>query len=153
MCGRIGLIDRPHCCRFRAGTFDRLSRLALLLQPGGLSDPIKVVFAKGLTAFREGDFYLTHDLWEEAWHNYRHRDRKFLQGLIHIAVGCYHLQCRNAKGAHSQLGKAIDKITPFGPQHWGINVTRVLDVVSQLRDENFDSTGLFDKLQAVREAL
>jgi predicted metal-dependent hydrolase len=121
--------------------------------PFAMTTNDQILLAKGLTAFREGDFYLTHDLWEEAWHNYRHRDRKFLQGLIHIAVGCYHLQCRNAKGAHSQLGKAIDKITPFGPQHWGMDVTRVLNVVSQLRNEDLNSTTLFDRLQAVREAL
>ena len=28
-------------------------------------------FARGVTAFRTGDFYLAHDLWEEVWHSYR----------------------------------------------------------------------------------
>lgn len=84
-------------------------------------------FARGITAFREGEFYLTHDLWEAVWHSYSPSDRRFLQGLIHIAVGAYHLQCGNRKGCRSQFGKAADKIGPFTPTHWGIDVERVLN--------------------------
>ena len=88
-------------------------------------------FAKGVTAFRTGDFYLAHDLWEEVWHSYSPADRRFLQGLIHIAVGAYHLQCGNRKGCRSQFRKAADKLSPFLPKHWGIDVGRVLEGVVQ----------------------
>jgi hypothetical protein len=83
-------------------------------------------FARGVTAFREGDFYLAHDLWEAVWHSYAPADRRFLQSLIHIAVGAYHLQCGNRKGCRSQVRKAADKIGPFSPRHWGMDVGRIL---------------------------
>ena len=94
--------------------------------PSRFTDEDREGFAKGITAFRSGDFYLAHDLWEEVWHSYSPSDRRFLQGLIHIAVGAYHLQCGNRKGCRCQFGKAADKIGPFAPRHWGIDVNRVL---------------------------
>jgi hypothetical protein len=88
-------------------------------------------FARGITAFRTGEFYLAHDLWEAVWHAYSPADRRFLQGLIHIAVGAYHLQCGNRKGCRSQFGKALDKLSPFAPRHWGIAVLRVIESIHQ----------------------
>jgi hypothetical protein len=110
-------------------------------------------FAKGVTAFRSGDFYLAHDLWEEVWHAYRPADRRFLQGLIHIAVGSYHIQCGNSKGSQSQLGKAIDKMSPFAPMHWGIDVHDVVARVRRLRAEAVDSAAIGSCLDHVREGL
>jgi predicted metal-dependent hydrolase len=110
-------------------------------------------FAKGVTAFRDGDFYLAHDLWEEVWHAYRPADRKFLQGLIHIAVGSYHVQCRNPRGSFSQLGKAIDKMSPFAPMHWGIDVDDMIKRVKRLRTEAVDSSEIQACLDFVREGL
>jgi hypothetical protein len=110
-------------------------------------------FAKGVTAFRGGDFYLAHDLWEEVWHAYRPADRRFLQGLIHIAVGSYHVQCGNAKGSFSQLGKAIDKMSPFAPVQWGIDVHDLAARVARLRAEAVDSAAIGACLDHVREGL
>lgn len=107
--------------------------LVSFLVPPAIEGEDRLAFARGLTAFREGDFYLAHDLWEEVWHNYRGPDRRFLQGLIHIAVGSYHVQCRNPKGAASQLLKAREKMSPFGPRHWGMAVDRLLERVDRLR--------------------
>jgi hypothetical protein len=106
-----------------------LSTFAL---PGAIDGEDRIAFAKGLTAFREGDFYLAHDLWEEVWHNYRGADRRFLQGMIHIAVGSYHVQCRNPKGARSQLAKARAKMSPYAPRHWGMDVAGLLACVDLL---------------------
>lgn len=86
-------------------------------------------FARGVTAFRAQDYYLAHDLWEEVWHAYPLADRRFLQGLIHIAVGAYHLQCANRKGCRSQFRKATEKLSPFAPRHWGVDVECVLQGV------------------------
>jgi len=110
-----------------------LSGLAI---PPAIQGEDEVAFARGLAAFREGDFYLAHDLWEEVWHNYRGVDRLFLQGMIHIAVGSYHAQCGNSKGSQSQLAKARAKMGPYAPRHWGIDVDLLLQRVRAL--ENSD---------------
>jgi hypothetical protein len=118
--------------------------------PARLEPEDREFFAKGVTAFRSGDFYLAHDLWEEVWHAYRPADRRFLQGLIHIAVGSYHVQCGNPKGSFSQLGKAIDKMSPFAPVHWGIDVCDVVARVERLRAEAVDSADIQMCLDHVR---
>ena len=110
-------------------------------------------FAKGVTAFRAGEFYLAHDLWEEVWHGYRPADRRFLQGLIHIAVAGYHVQCGNPKGSFSQFGKATDKILPFGPRHWGIDVTDLLVRVREARAVAVDSPEVKARLEHLRQGL
>lgn len=106
-----------------------LSRFAV---PDRIAGDDRIAFARGLTVFRDGDFYLAHDLWEEVWHGYRGADRLFLQGLIHIAVGSYHAQCGNTRGARSQLAKAAAKMGPWAPCHWGIAVDDLLARVAAL---------------------
>jgi hypothetical protein len=103
--------------------------LAGFALPERFTDEDRDGFARGVAAFRGGDFYLAHDLWEAVWHSYSPADRRFLQGLIHIAVGAYHLQCGNRKGCRSQFRKAQDKIGPFAPRHWGIDVGSVLGAI------------------------
>ena len=105
--------------------------LARFSLPERFSPEDREGFAKGVTAFRAGDYYLAHDLWEEVWHSYPLADRRFLQGLIHVAVGAYHLQCENRKGCRSQFRKATDKLSPFAPKHWGIDVELLLQGIRQ----------------------
>jgi predicted metal-dependent hydrolase len=139
-----------------------MAELAAATQPADLtpytlpdmfSDTDRVAFAKGITAFRAGDFYLAHDLWEEVWQGYRARDRIFLQGLIHIAVAGYHAQCLNHRGTASQLGKAIAKITPFRPRHWGINTDDILESLGCLRYEQVGTSGFGEHLQVLQGGL
>jgi predicted metal-dependent hydrolase len=112
--------------------------LAPFAIPTAIAGEERVTFARGLTAFRVGEFYLAHDLWEEVWHGYRGSDRRFLQGLIHLAVGSYHVQCGNPKGARSQLAKAADKMGPYRPQHWGIAVDDLLARAAKLSAVDYD---------------
>jgi predicted metal-dependent hydrolase len=121
--------------------------------PEAFSEADRVAFAKGVTAFKAGDFYLAHDLWEEVWQSYRAQDRLFLQGLIHVAVGCYHAQCVNHRGAASQLGKAIAKITPFRPRHWGIDADDMLELLGCLRSEQVGTSGFGEHVQALQNGL
>jgi predicted metal-dependent hydrolase len=67
-------------------------------------------FNLGIDKFNEREFYECHDILEDVWFEIRGQDRKFYQGLIHLAVGFYHiLHKNNPKGALSQLNKVITK--------------------------------------------
>jgi predicted metal-dependent hydrolase len=121
--------------------------------PERFDDEDRVGFARGVTAFRQGDFYLAHDLWEEVWRGYRLRDRLFLQAFIHVAVGSYHAECDNPVGARSQFNKAIAKLTPFAPHHWGVGVFEWIELVAAARDQQTGTPEMNDLLRALREAL
>lgn len=78
------------------------------------------LFAEGVAEFNSGGFFEAHDLWEEFWQELRGPDRVFVQGLIHLAVGTYHHENGNSKGAKSQLQKAATKLSKYPVNHWGV---------------------------------
>jgi predicted metal-dependent hydrolase len=79
-------------------------------------------FYEGIREFNAGRYFEAHDILEDLWQGYREADRVFLQALIHSAVGLYHLENDNLKGARSQLSKACLKIEPYRPKYWGVRV-------------------------------
>ena len=90
-------------------------------------DPLQ----QGLDLFNKGHFFEAHDVWEDLWTGTRGPDRKFLQGLIHAAVGCYHLNHKNFRGAHSQFDLSRAALRPSGPTHLGIDVARTLEFLDE----------------------
>jgi predicted metal-dependent hydrolase len=88
-------------------------------------------FHQGIRDFNERRYFEAHDVWEDFWHEYREVDRLFLQGLIQVAVGFYHLENGNGKGSCSQFTKALAKLEPYVPRHQGIEVGKLLHDVRQ----------------------
>ncbi|MBD3299718.1 MAG: DUF309 domain-containing protein [candidate division Zixibacteria bacterium] len=80
-------------------------------------------FDDGFREFSEGLYFEAHDTWEEFWHRLRGPDRRFLQALIHLAVGAYHYENGNTSGARSQWGKCRDKLRPYPEGHWGVDAS------------------------------
>src|SRR5262245_9666133 len=46
---------------------------------------------EGAAAFRRGEFYEAHELWEEVWDVADDPDRRFIQGMIQLATGLHKL--------------------------------------------------------------
>ena len=79
-------------------------------------------FHEGIRLFNEGRFFECHDLFEEIWMSEEGSDAEFFRALIHLAVGSYHMNNGNYRGAKSQLIKGIQKLEPYEPEHLGIHV-------------------------------
>ena len=62
-------------------------------------------------------------------------DRDFYQGLLQIAVGCYHLSNSNWRGAVILLGEGMGRLEAYEPIYFEIDVTQLLDQSSDLRDK------------------
>jgi len=88
-------------------------------------------FEEGIRLFNEREFFDAHEIWEEAWQEYRGDDRTFLQALIQIAAGFYHAQCGNPKGARSQVSKGLAKLAPYAPRHQTIDSGTLLRSVEE----------------------
>lgn len=80
---------------------------------------------KGVADFNSGRFFECHDTLEEAWRWMKGPARNFFQGLIHIAVGFYHINLRNLSGGKSQLEKGLAKLAPYGDTFAGFDLTAV----------------------------
>lgn len=89
-------------------------------------------FREGINKFNSFSFYECHDILEDVWFDIRGPSRRFYQGLIHLAVGFYHiLERENPKGAISQLSKGLDKLNDFKPGFQGVELSSLLDEIEK----------------------
>jgi hypothetical protein len=80
------------------------------------------LLAKAVELFNRKLYFECHDLLEDAWAGARGPERDFLQALIHVAVGMYHVAAGNQKGAVSQLEQGVRALQPFRPDREGLDV-------------------------------
>jgi len=82
-------------------------------------DP-QTLFNHGVELFNRGEFFECHEVLEQIWTSAAQGERWFLQSLIHFAVGFYHHQRGNQKGACRQLAKGLSKIQGYLPEWRGV---------------------------------
>jgi uncharacterized protein len=56
-------------------------------------------YLAGILFFNERDFFEAHEVWETLWMESVAPDRRFYQGLIQAAVGLFHFDNGNLRGA------------------------------------------------------
>jgi predicted metal-dependent hydrolase len=116
-----------------------------------LEDNILSGFSEGIKKFNCGDFFECHDILEDVWFEIRGHSRRFYQGLIHLAVGFYHIQERNnPKGALSQLNKGIVKLKEYVPEYQGVELKQLLKKIDKCIHEieqiRENKTNVFDEV-------
>ena len=109
---------------------------------------------QGISEFNRGYYFEAHDTLEALWMETSGTDRLFLQGLIQVSVGFYHLSNENFKGAVSQLTKGLLKLENYLPEHRGVELKSFTDEVSHwkvLAQLGRDDGGVtFDERKAPR---
>jgi len=75
-----------------------------------------VTLTQGITQFNQQDFYGCHDTLEAIWLEAIAPEKNFYQGILQIAVGCYHLGNDNWRGAVILLGEGIRRLADYSPQ-------------------------------------
>ena len=97
-------------------------------------------FWQGVAQFNRGDFYACHDTIEALWHESGELEKDFYQGILQVAVGCYHLQNDNWRGAVVLLGAGASRLEPYEPNFASIDVVllrdRALDLLAALHRAN-----------------
>jgi len=82
---------------------------------------------QGINEFNTGEYYACHDTLEALWMDSIEPDKKFYQGVLQIAVACYHLHNRNWRGAVTLLGEGIGRLPYYQPVYAGIDVTQLIE--------------------------
>jgi len=80
---------------------------------------------RGIRLFNDRHYFECHEVLEEAWTPERGPRRLFLQSLIHLAVGLYHVERANFVGATRQFRKGLRKLAAYLPQCEGIDTARL----------------------------
>jgi hypothetical protein len=115
-------------------------------------------FWQGVNQFNQEEFYACHDTFEALWMEAIEPQKRFYQGILQIAVACYHLGNLNWRGAVILLGEGIGRLKDYQPVYESIDVTRLItqsinllkmlqevgaeqvaDVVQQLTTTSIDS--------------
>jgi predicted metal-dependent hydrolase len=97
-----------------------------------VNDEIPADFWRGIEQFNQGQFYDCHDTLEALWMDAVAPDKTFLQGVLQISVGLYHLSNHNWKGAVILLGEGIRRLVPYQPDYFNIDVTQLIDQSDRL---------------------
>ena len=96
-------------------------------------DSVLVDISEGIRLFNDGEYFASHDFFEDIWMQTNDESRLFYQGLIQISVGCYHLICGNYRGAYSQFNKGSEKLNKYSPSYYGVDIKKLLLEVSVLQ--------------------
>jgi hypothetical protein len=71
-----------------------------------------------------------HEVLEAVWKQAPEPERELWRGLAQVAVGLTHARRGNARGARALLERAADRIEPYAPGPYGIDVP---DLVRHVR--------------------
>lgn len=91
----------------------------------------QALFERGIELFNRWEFFQCHEALEEIWTPERGPHRLFLQALIHFAVGFYHCQRHNQRGAERQLRKGLRKMAAYRPEFEGVETEKLCEEVSR----------------------
>lgn len=97
-----------------------------------MSNIISEEFAQAVEQFNQQQFYPCHDTLEALWMEAPEPEKTFYQGILQIAVACYHLGNHNWRGAVILLGEGSRKLRDYPPDYAQINVHSLLEQSNQL---------------------
>jgi predicted metal-dependent hydrolase len=104
-------------------------------------------FYDALALLQDGEYFECHEVLEELWREEPTSLRLFYQGILQVAVGCYHLTVRhNRRGGLNKLREGLAKLQQF-PAVMGLldvrdlreQVQALLERVQQMSDEEIAS--------------
>ena len=78
--------------------------------------------AEGLQCYKNKEFLLAHEHWEEVWLKCAEPEKTFLQALIQITAAFHHFQRNNFIGAASLLRAALRRLDAFPAIFEGVEV-------------------------------
>ena len=84
----------------------------------------------GIALFNRADFFDAHEALEDIWRAAPGPEKKFLQGLIQVAVALYHHGNGNVIGARSVLRRGFRNLSRYPAGFAGIHLAGLLNSIS-----------------------
>jgi hypothetical protein len=88
-------------------------------------------YRRGIQLFNRKEFFDAHEVWEEVWRDAEGQEKKFLQGLIQVAVAFHHHSTGNLTGTQSLLRRAAKNLADYPEQFLGIRVPDLLESLAK----------------------
>lgn len=88
-------------------------------------------YRDGIRLFNQGLFFDAHEVLEDVWRAAPEEERKFLQGLIQVAVALHHHSKGNTAGARSVMARASRNLSRYPEQFGGIQLSLLCGALAQ----------------------
>ena len=88
-------------------------------------------FEIGMKLFNSCQWYKSHDVFEEIWHETGGPERQLIQGILQVAVAQVHLENRNLNGATILYGEALGRLKRFHLANFGLDIEGLSNCVSR----------------------
>jgi hypothetical protein len=88
-------------------------------------------YVHGIRLFNKHHFFDAHEVLEDVWRAAPPEQKKFLQGLIQLAVALHHQSTGNTVGALSLLKRAARNLAAEPREPRGIRVSAVLSSIGE----------------------
>ncbi len=83
-------------------------------------------YRRGIRLFNQRHFFDAHEVWEDVWRECDGPEKRFLQGLIQVAVAFHHQSTGNVVGACSLLERARKNLVDHPEDFGGIRMAALL---------------------------
>lgn len=91
-------------------------------------------YLRGIDLFNDAEFFDAHEVLEDVWRAAPPEEKKFLQGLIQVAVAFHHYSTGNRVGMRSLLERAMKNLAGYPQNFGGIQLALLLESLAQWRD-------------------
>jgi predicted metal-dependent hydrolase len=91
------------------------------------------LYLRAVVLFNEATFFEAHEAWEDVWRPAVGPEKKFLQGLIQVAVAFHHHSKGNVAGARSLLERGNRNLTGYPEDFGGIRLGELRQSLEQWR--------------------
>jgi hypothetical protein len=91
-------------------------------------------YLRGINLFNNAEFFDAHEALEDVWCAAPPENKKFLQGLIQVAVAFHHYSTGNRVGMRSVLERAIRNLAEPSGNFGKIQLITLLQSLGQWRD-------------------
>ena len=88
-------------------------------------------FEIGMKLFNTCQWYKSHDVFEEIWHETGGPERQLLQGILQVAVAQVHLENSNINGATILYGEALGRLKRFKLSNLGLDIEGLSKCISR----------------------
>ena len=88
-------------------------------------------FEIGMKLFNSCQWYKSHDVFEEIWHETGGPERQLIQGILQVAVAQVHLENSNLNGATILYGEALGRLKRFHLANFGLDIEALSKCVSR----------------------
>ena len=88
-------------------------------------------FEIGMKLFNSCQWYKSHDVFEEIWHETGGSERQLIQGILQVAVAQVHLENGNINGATILYGEALGRLKRLQLSDFGLDIEALSKCVSR----------------------